>query len=48
MPKWDICLQNKGNNEFSTISESFRITVTYHTGKSGILADFGQLKIVGD
>ena len=48
MPKWDISLQNKGNSENSTISDGSRITVTYHTGEAGILADFGQLKIVGD
>ena len=48
MPKWDISLQNKGNSENPTISEGSRITVTYHTGGAGILADFGQLKIVGD
>ena len=48
MPKCDISLQNKGNSENPTISEDSRITVTYHTGKAGILADFGHLKIMGD
>ena len=48
MPEWDIALQNTTTQENALITENTQITVKYHTGKPGILADFGQLKIISD
>ena len=47
MPEWEIELTNSNHDKAMVIDENTQIKVTYQTGKEEVLADFGQLKILG-
>ena len=47
MPEWEIELTNSSDEKAMVIDEDTQIKVTYQTGKEEVLADFGQLKILG-
>ena len=47
MPDWEIELTNSSDEKAMVIDENTQIKVTYQTGKEEVLADFGQLKILG-